>query len=151
VARNIVTALSAALRGMPCEPFGSDIRVRIPNGNFRYPAVTIDCGQPADDAIYAADPRVVIEMLSPTTEFFDQADTLAEYQSIPGLAHIVLFAPDRAFARVWTRDGQSWAHTDRDGLEASLALPAVDAVVTFVSVYEGVKLRASPNDAQEAQ
>lgn len=141
VARNILRILGNQLLGKPCEPFGSDMKVRIPNANYRYPDALVDCGRPADDALFAADPRVVFEVLSPSTEFFDQADKLEDYQSITGLAAIVLFKPDEAWARVWTRVDGGWTHADVKGPEGVIALPALDAQIALADAYDGVVLR----------
>jgi Uma2 family endonuclease len=140
VAADILRVLGNALRGCPCEPFGSDMKVRIPNGNYRYPDVTVDCGAPADDALYAADPRVVIEVLSPSTHFIDQQDKLDDYKSVSGLSVVALFRPDAAFARVFRRNPDGWTHEDVAGLDATLALPEIDAAIPLADAYARVAL-----------
>ncbi len=45
IASNLIAFLRPKLRGGPCRPSGSDLRIPIPKtGNLRYPDVTIDCG-----------------------------------------------------------------------------------------------------------
>ncbi len=139
IAVNVIVALRNRLRGGPCKPFGSDMKVVIPAGNVRYPDVTVDCGKPKPGDLWAAEPRVIIEVLSPSTEWFDQTQKLEEYQSIPSVAHVAFLSQNRAFGRVWTRAGDGWASVDASGEEAVLAFPAIDVDVPLGEVYEGVE------------
>jgi hypothetical protein len=47
----------------------------------------VDCGNPADDAMAADKPTLLIEVLSPTTGGFDVTVKLAEYQSFVAGIH----------------------------------------------------------------
>lgn len=144
VSRNVSFALQARLRGGPCEPFGSDMKVRIPNGNVRYPDVTVDCGKPKPLDLWAAEPRVIIAVLSPSTEWFDQTQKLAEYQSIPSVAHVAFLSQNRMFGRVWTRAGEGWDSVDFDGADAAMAFPAVDVALPLSEIYDGVEFPSAP-------
>jgi len=64
---NAIRSLGNQLDGNPCQPFTDDSAVRIPNGNTRRPDVGVDCGQFAPDALAVGSPRLVLEVLSPTT------------------------------------------------------------------------------------
>lgn len=142
IAVNLLVALHTRLRGSPCKPFGSDMKVRIPAGNVRYPDVTVDCGKPKPSDLWADEPRVIIEVLSPSTEWFDQTRKLEEYQSIPSVAHVAFLSQNRPFARVWTRAGGGWASIDADGMDAALAFPAIDAEVPLSEAYDRVEFAA---------
>lgn len=143
ICRNSLVALQIRLRGKPCEPFGSDMKVRIPQGNVRYPDVTIDCGKPKPGDLWAAEPRVIIEVLSPSTEWFDQTQKLEEYQSIPSVQHVAFLSQNRAFGRVWTRTGDGWTSVDAAGMDAALAFPAIEVDVPLSEAYEGVEFAAA--------
>ena len=143
IAANLIIALGPRLRGKPCRPFGSDMKVRIPSGNIRYPDVTVDCGMPKPTDLWAAEPRVIIEVLSPSTEWFDQTQKLEEYQSIPSVAYVAFLSQNRAFGRVWTRTGDGWTSVDATGMEAALAFPAIETDVPLSEAYEGVEFAAS--------
>lgn len=70
---NAIGLLFAQLRGTGCRPMTSDVAVQIPAGNIRRADVVIECGTPASDRDMAvADPRLVIEVLSPSTMSFDR-------------------------------------------------------------------------------
>ena len=139
VCRNVLLSLQLRLRGKPCEPFGSDMKVRIPQGNVRYPDVTVDCGKPKPSDLWAAEPRVIVEVLSPSTEWFDQTQKLEEYQSIPSVMHVAFLSQNRPFGRVWTRAGSAWTSVDADGAGAAFAFPAIEADVPLSEAYDGVE------------
>src|SRR5690606_156720 len=72
---NIFIGIGSQLKGKPCKPYGSDLRIHIPENNlFTYPDISIICGDiiPSEpDADTAVLPTVLIEILSPTTKNYD--------------------------------------------------------------------------------
>src|SRR6185503_6229144 len=47
VSRNLFLTLGQKLKGKPCQPLGSDMRIHIPkNTLFTYPDISIICGDP---------------------------------------------------------------------------------------------------------
>ncbi len=142
---NVLLSLGGKLRGTPCRVFTADTAIRIPNGNIRYPDVSVDCGRREDRSRTAASPTVVVEVLSPSTRAFDREDKLEEYKSVPTMAHIVLIDPDEPETRLFAcaADG-SWRVDRIGGLENVLELPAVAAALPLAAVYEGLELRPRP-------
>jgi len=134
---NAIVALRQRLRGGPCFPHSADFAVRIPAGNVRRPDVTVDCGGPDGDALSAKAPVLVIEVLSPSTRSFDLVRKLAEYQSVPGLAHILLVDPDERAALLHDRapDG-SWTLTSLEGPDAVVPLAALGITLALSDLYE---------------
>lgn len=82
VAGNIFFFLRGRLSGTPCQPFNSDMGVRVDATNIRYPDVAVYCAKPwdfdKDEARSFDDPRLIFEVLSPTTTTFDQGTKLEE-------------------------------------------------------------------------
>src|SRR5947209_20560256 len=68
IAVNIVGELRERLRGKKCEPFGTDMKLKIPGSQaFYYPDAQVVC-DPTDDAKYFRErPAVVFEVASPET------------------------------------------------------------------------------------
>ncbi|MBY0563294.1 MAG: Uma2 family endonuclease [Hyphomonadaceae bacterium] len=145
ICANLIITLGIRLKGKPCRAFGSDMKVAIPNGNMRYPDVVVDCGKPKPTDLWAAEPRVIIEVLSPSTEWFDQTQKLEEYQSIASVAHVAFLSQNRAFGRVWSRAGDGWTSVDSDGVKASFGLAAIDLSLPLSDVYDGVEFAAPEN------
>jgi Uma2 family endonuclease len=138
ISLNIALAMKQRLKGGPCDVFGAGLKVRTSIDGYCYPDVTIDCGQPAPQALFADKPSVLFEVLSPSTEWFDETDKLSEYQALPSVAHIVLLSQRRPFGRLWARDGAGWRTTDLDGAEASIDLRALNLSLPMAEIYDGV-------------
>jgi Uma2 family endonuclease len=137
---NIIASLHTQLRGSPCRPTTDDLAVRIPAGNIRRPDVTVECGkgEPRDQAV--KEPRVVVEVLSPSTMNFDRFTKLPEYQTIEALAHILLVDTEAPRADLVTRaaDGR-WLPKKYVGLDEVIELPAVRARLKLADIFEGIE------------
>ncbi len=84
IASNLIAFLRPKLRGGPCRPSGSDLRIPIPaTGNLRYPDVTIDCGRFDPSSLNVSEPTVVFEILSRSTGWYDQTTKLRDYETVP--------------------------------------------------------------------
>lgn len=114
IAANITALLVEQLRDKPCRVFSADLRVRVvATGLCTYPDVTVICGQLEPDSADASgnsvtNPRVLIEVLSPSTEAYDRGEKLSHYQQIEGLDEVVLVAHDRKEIEVWRREDNLW-------------------------------------------
>ncbi len=137
---NALGHLFGQFRGSPCRPCTSDIAIRIPKGNIRRPDLLVDCGAPGPRDMTAAEPRLVLEVLSPSTMRIDQFQKLEEYKTVPGLRAIVLVDTARPQVMVYAResDESAWAVTMHTELEETLALPGLDVALTLADLYEGV-------------
>jgi Uma2 family endonuclease len=147
---NAIIALGRTLRDGPCRPNTADIAIRVPNGNLRRPDVLIDCGTFEPESLIATDPRVVIEVLSPSTRTFDAIGKLREYQRVPTLQHIILIDPDQPRVLHWQRqdwqrqaDG-SWTDQMIEGLDAVVALPDIAVVLPLAELYAGLTFSPRP-------
>src|ERR1700687_355781 len=71
IAGNVFAAVAAHLRGGPCMAFMSDFKLRLKNNMediFYYPDVMVACGREGVEKYYLRNPKLIIEVLSPTTE-----------------------------------------------------------------------------------
>jgi len=135
---NALGSLHNQLRGGPCRPRTTDIAVRIPRGGIRRPDLTIDCGPMQDRSMEAQEPRVVFEVLSPSTVNFDRIRKLDEYKSHPSI-RVILLAETRApKVGLWRRAEVGWAVEEYDGLGATIDLPEIGASLSLDDLYEGL-------------
>lgn len=142
ITSNAARALGNALRGGPCRVFSPDLRVaRDAAGHYGYPDVTVVCGAvellPGTQTV--ANPTLVVEVLSPSTEGWDRGGKLDAYRRMPTVQTIVLVGSTGRSVEVFTRDGDGWrlATPDADG---RVALGAVAATLTLDDLYDGVEL-----------
>lgn len=142
IAMSIGGELRVALRGRKCGVHSSDVRVYIPSSQrYVYPDASIVCGGAEyKDATHdiLLNPRVIIEVLSPTTEGYDRGDKFAQYRSIPSVMHYVLAAQDKPLLEVFTRqDNGSWNY-QAYGPGEKAPLSAIGCELDVDSVYTDV-------------
>ncbi|WP_026072924.1 Uma2 family endonuclease [Nodosilinea nodulosa] len=90
---NLAALLVNHLRGTGCIAYASNMKVRLPSLNlFYYPdlAVTCDDGDLRSDEDFILHPKLIIEVLSDSTEAFDRGDKFADYRSNLVLEEYVL-------------------------------------------------------------
>lgn len=138
---NAIGTLYQKLRGKPCRPKTDDTSVRTFRGTRR-PDITIECGKPGPQDMAADEPRVVIEVLSPSTMRFDRFQKLAEYQRHPTIRVILLVDSEAPQVTIWRREGEIWSTDEMEGLEAVVALPEIDADLPLADLYYDVTFDA---------
>ena len=112
IQRNLIAVLYQDLKGTECSPYGSDVGVRTHGLSLRYPDVSVFCGRDeAENDLRREfdDPRVVIEILSPSTTRLDLEVKLPEYCATPSLEGIVYIDPAGETVQVFRRtSGRGW-------------------------------------------
>src|SRR3954454_7536341 len=105
---NALISLGNQLRGGPCRPTTDDAAIRIPRGNVRRPDLAVDCGPIVDAAMETQEPRLVLEVLSPSTMNIDRFRKLEEYKSHPDIRVIVLAETRSPRVGLWRRKDDDW-------------------------------------------
>lgn len=134
---NIFNVFRNMLRGTDCRPYGPDLGVCTHDLGFRYPDVSIDCGKWADagDDLRVAEPRVVVEVLSPSTASHDRLVKLPEYQAVASIREIMFVDPETE--RVWLavrRAGGKWS-TDWVKADRDVHLPSLDLTIPHSEIF----------------
>src|SRR5260370_3357982 len=142
---NVLAELRNQLRAGGCRPFTTDGSVETKPGQIRRPDVGVDCGRRDPNATKATSPRVVVEVLSPTTRDFDTIGKLEEYKLIDSLARIVVIEPNAPEAIVWVRGAdRSWRKAIRQVLAQELAMPQIGLTLPFTAIPDGSGVLARP-------
>ncbi len=92
----VVQTLSEAIAkaGLDCEALPDGMTVRVSDEIAYEPDALVYCGERiADEAIVVPDPVIIVEVLSPSTAYKDLTDKLADYFSLPSLAHYLVIDP----------------------------------------------------------
>jgi len=144
ITTNLPRSVGFRLIGKPCEDFGSDLRVAIPgSGRYMYPDYSIACGplraeQPDREAF--TNPKVIFEVLSPSTENYDRGAKFDLYSRIPSLEEYILIAQDRYAIDRFKRleNSSSWTLTRYRGVDAVLELESLAIAVPLSEIYDAV-------------
>jgi Uma2 family endonuclease len=142
---NILLALGPQLRGSGCRPFTGDGAIETYPGQIRRPDVGVDCGRRNPEGYRADAPRLVAEVLSPSTRDFDSIRKLEEYKSVAGLAYILFVEPNEPSVSQWSRvEAGEWRETRVTGLDVKVEMPAIAASLDMREIYDGVEFPANP-------
>ena len=127
----------------PCKVLTSDMRVKInPTGLYIYPDLVIVCDKPEfeDNQVDTLlNPRVVVEILSDSTEKYDRGSKFRNYRGISSLQEYVLVAQDRALIERYVRQAdENWLLTTFEGLTAAFSLASISVRILLSEIYRGV-------------
>jgi len=129
----------------------SDQRVKVSaTGLYTYPDILICCGEPVfDEEIRNTlmNPRVLIEVLSESTERYDRGAKFGHYRQLASVQEYLLIAQDRPCVERYVREpttGDSppaanrWVLTAVTDAAGSLLLESVGVEVTLADIYDRV-------------
>jgi Uma2 family endonuclease len=104
-----IVTLSHLLQDSSCEVYNSDVRVKLSESRYVYPDVVVSCDtRDQDQGNMIRYPRVIFEVLSPSTEAFDRGQKFAAYRECSSLQEYVLINSQQKLVEIYTRDGTSW-------------------------------------------
>jgi Uma2 family endonuclease len=150
---NLSGVLRIQLLGGPCQVFSKDVKVRsgpLPvitsskKGLFSYPDILVVCGQPEvldqhNDVVM--NPRVIIEVLSPSTERFDRTHNFMRYREwLPSLTDYVLVAQNQPLIEQFSR-GENGVWTIgpvTSDLAGSIQIGSIDGSLPLAEIYDRV-------------
>lgn len=136
VCGNIDRALNRRLRGGSCRAVQANVRVRVNARTYRYLDVIVDCG-PISRLLYAPEPRIVFEVLSPSNTLRHQGESEEDYKGVASIEQVVFVDTREPFARTWTRAGDLWLRGRAEGLESAIDLTPLGLTLPLAEVYEG--------------
>src|SRR5260370_35834992 len=103
IAHNLHGLLHYHLHGTPCAAYTSDMRVQVGIDRYYYPDVTVSCDEnEAENALNS--PRVVFEVLSPSTEVIDRTEKLEAYRELLSVEDYVPVSSSRQMVEFQHRD-----------------------------------------------
>jgi Uma2 family endonuclease len=101
--------------------------------------LTVSCA-PLDRDVrgIVADPLLIVEVLSPSTDRDDVFIKLPAYQRIPSLQEILYLETERIGATVYRRTEDGWQTLEIGGLDARLQLGTVGLDIALGTLYRGI-------------
>lgn len=108
---NLSALLVNHLRGTTCIAYVTDMKIRLPSLNlFYYPDVAVTCDDRDRVSVEAfiLHPKLIIEVLSDSTEAFDRGDKCADYKSIAEFEEYVLIHQEQVLVERFQRKSKSF-------------------------------------------
>jgi Uma2 family endonuclease len=142
---NVLAELRNQLRGTGCRPFTGDGSVETEPGQIRRPDIGVDCGHRDPNGLKASSPRLIAEVLSPTTGDFDTIGKLEEYKTIATLDRILIVEPNAPEVVVWSREAdRTWRKSIGSGFDARIDMPEIGVTLALADIYDGVEFPPTP-------
>jgi Uma2 family endonuclease len=138
IALNLEAALRLHLRGSPCQVFMEAVKARVKTAkeeHYYYPDVQVSCVAKPEEAYYESNPKLIIEVLSPSTERRDRAEKFYFYRKLPALEEYVLVAQDTRRVEIYRR-ASGWELELVAAEEAAFLLRSVGLELLLSQVYE---------------
>ncbi|MCP2730420.1 Uma2 family endonuclease [Limnofasciculus baicalensis] len=137
---NLFALLRNHVRGSGCRAYASDMKVRIEAANcFYYPDVMVTCDErdrtPDDFKCY---PRLIVEVLSPSTEAFNRGGKFADYRTIETLQEYVLISQDQVNVECFRRNDQGRWVLYTYSTEDDVCLESINFSTPMTNIYEDV-------------
>lgn len=139
---NVTTELAVRLRGKPCQPMNSDMRIVTPSGLNTYPDASVYCHQSelTDNNCTLLNPVLVVEVLSPSMRSYDRGDKFLHYRSIRSLKDYLLIDSEMILVEHYQRiSAYEWNFHEYCQLTDTLILESIEQKMTVASFYEGIK------------
>jgi Uma2 family endonuclease len=142
IAGNLFSMLRNQLRGSGCTTYMADIKVCIEAADtYYYPDITVTCDERDRVSLeedFICHPRLVVEVLSPTTAAFDRGDKFADYRTLKTLEEYVLISQERLSVDCFRRNTEGlWVlYPYSKGEEIYLA--SIDFRFSIEALYEDV-------------
>jgi len=142
---NFTRELGVQLKGSLCDPFSSDMRVKVQkNDKYTYPDIVIVCGDIELERIGGMEtllnPTAIIEILSDSTEAYDRGAKFQHYRLVPSLQEYILVSQHTCLVERYVRseDG-SWRYIAYDNMEQTMTIESVRCELLLSDIYYRVE------------
>ncbi len=147
IASNLLIYLGFLLRDTNFRFYNGDLRIWIPSfNNGTYPDVLAIDGEPqfnGDRTDEILNPRLIIEVLSPSTEAYDRGEKFRKYRSLPSFCEYLLVSQVEPYIEQYyniNRDSNDrWQWQVYDSIEKSIVLHSLNIEVPLTEIYRRIK------------
>ncbi len=146
---NVTSLLNNLLRGSPCRVYNSDLKVRLSQRRYVYPDASVSCDQRDRGSIDTVQfPRLIIEVLSTSTEAYDRGRKFAFYRACSSVQEYVLVDTQRQAVEVYRRKTDTLWTLHPFGPGDQVELASLSLSFPIAALYENVMLpEDTPDDS----
>jgi Uma2 family endonuclease len=140
---NVYGELTTFLKGKGFKPYGSDLRIHVPeNTLYTYADISIVCGKPETidsftDSI--TNPAIIIEILSKSTMSYDRGTKFHLYRSIKTLKEYILIDSNSISVEIFIKQADnSWKLTEFKQFPDSFTIVTINLRLNLNDIYHDV-------------
>lgn len=152
IAGNLFTLLRNHVRGSGCRVYIADMKARLEARNcFYYPDILVTC-DPRDQETptYKRFPRLIVEVLSDSTESFDRGDKFIDYQTLDSLQEYILINTRHQRLESFRRNESGlWVWQAYTPAQTNFQLTSLQFTGNLTDLYEDVILEPSVQRVDE--
>jgi Uma2 family endonuclease len=142
IVSRLIVALGKRLGGGPCEAFSAGLKLSADtasnsNNNYFYPDVAVRCDRAGWEEKWLLDPRLIVEVLSPSTQHIDRREKATAYRIIPSMEEYVIAAQSSCQLTIFRR-AENWVAEVISGTEAVAEFRSLGVSIPLAEIYEGV-------------
>ncbi len=151
IALNAAFALRTHIRGSGCSVYMADVKAQLSTrSNYYYPDLLVTCNPDDRETSNSKRfPKLIIEVLSDSTEAFDRGDKFVDYQSFESLEEYALINTRHRRVEVFRRsEGSLWTlqiYQDKqdkgDDTDTIVGFKSLELQVPLSVLYEDVTLQ----------
>lgn len=147
IVTSLVSALYTQMRGKGCSIYGSDMRVKVEEtDSYAYPDLSLVCGTPRYEDSQPEtllNPKVIFEILSPSTERRDRVTKMRHYRAIESMTDYVLISQTAVLAEHYSNGaGDEWLRADLIGPGATLSISSLECEIALDEIFEQVSVES---------
>jgi Uma2 family endonuclease len=145
IAANLIGMLYNRLRGKACQPFGSDMKVRLlplDSTYYYYPDAMIACDRTDRGRVWRERPSALFEIITEETRRIDEREKRLTYLQLASLQAYARIEQDRPEAVVERRTLEGWKAERLTGLDAIVRLPTLEIELPLAELYERIQFPA---------
>ncbi|MEZ2321098.1 MAG: Uma2 family endonuclease [Microcoleus sp.] len=140
IALNFYTALRPHLRSTGCRMNVSDVKLQVSfQSRYYYPDVIVSCDpQDLNSRQFIQHPKIIVEVLSPSTSAKDRDEKFTCYLKIPTLQEYILIDSQKIFVERYCRgEGRMWLYYSYTAGEI-ITLSSIGFNLPIALLYEDV-------------
>ncbi|HJT56149.1 MAG TPA: Uma2 family endonuclease [Ktedonobacteraceae bacterium] len=138
ISGNIHAILKSLLRGGSCRVYNSDMKVRVSEKRYFHPDVVVSCdSHDRGNTDLIRSPRVVVEVLSPSTEARDRGRKLQCYLACPSVEEYLLVDFRSMRIEIYRKEQKKWVY-DAFGADDEVEFASLGVSFPVADAYEDV-------------
>lgn len=141
IAGNVFALIKAHLRGTPCRTYIADMKLQADKGSaYFYPDVFVTCdSRDRASEFHKSYPKLIVEVLLPSTAGYDRGDKFAAYRQMPSLEEFVVIDPAKLTVDLFRkREDGLWVFYPSEGQNA-VEFASIGLTASLADLFEDVQ------------